>query len=111
MVVNLSFLVSMIPNKVASTSYFAFANSAVGRGGKVAPRVVHLTYRPGSTKTKKKPQKILLAGKGKGTLKPGRHINVGGQPLADLHLTLAQKFGIEDEHFNEAGTMTIQDLG
>lgn len=54
---------------------------------------------------------ILLAGKGKGTIKPGRHIDLGGQPLADLHLTLAQKFGIEDENFNKVGSMTIQDLG
>lgn len=54
---------------------------------------------------------ILIAGKGKGTIKPGRHINVRNQPLADLHLTLAQKFGIEDEHFNKVGSMTIQGLG
>ena len=54
---------------------------------------------------------ILIAGKGKGAIKPGRHINVGKQPLADLHLTLAQKFGIEDEHFNKVGSMTIQGLG
>jgi len=53
---------------------------------------------------------ILLAGKGKGTLQPGRHVNLGSQPLANLHLTLAQKFGIEDDHFNRAGKKRIQGL-
>lgn len=54
---------------------------------------------------------ILLAGSGQGSLKPGRHINTGQQPLANLHLSIAQKFGIEQDHFNGAGVSTIQELG
>ena len=53
---------------------------------------------------------ILLAGGGKGSLNPGRHIQVKKQPLANLHLSLAQRFGIESGDFNEVGRNTIDEL-
>jgi Protein of unknown function (DUF1552) len=34
---------------------------------------------------------VLLAGKGGGSLKPGRHLRFEGKPLANLYLTLAQR--------------------
>lgn len=43
---------------------------------------------------------ILLAGKGQGKLNPGRHIVCDPKtPHANLHLTLLQKMGIEQESF------------
>ena len=38
---------------------------------------------------------ILLAGKGNGTLKPGRHVRfAGGTPLTNLHLSLLDRMGV-----------------
>ncbi len=37
---------------------------------------------------------IVLAGKGGGTITPGKNTNFGGAPLASLHLTMAQKMGV-----------------
>ena len=54
---------------------------------------------------------ILLAGQGQGSLKTGRHIDVGSQPLSNLHLSLAQKFGIEEDNFNGIGQASIPELG
>lgn len=54
---------------------------------------------------------ILLAGNGQGRLQTGRHVETNNQPLADLHLTLSHKFGIEDAHFNNIGRTPIQQLG
>jgi len=54
---------------------------------------------------------ILLAGNGQGQIKTGRHIRVDSQPLANLHFTIAQKFGIEDPDFNGVGTRTLSELG
>ena len=53
---------------------------------------------------------ILLAGKGKGSLKPGRHLTAKKQPLANLHLTLLQKFGIDEQEFNGTGKSTVAEL-
>ena len=53
---------------------------------------------------------ILLAGRGQGRLNPGRHLSLSEQPLSNLHLTLAQKFGLGDEHFNNVGTDVIEEL-
>jgi hypothetical protein len=54
---------------------------------------------------------ILLAGHGQGTLKPGKHIVLKpGTPLAQLHLSLLHKFGIEDEDFNGAAKSTIGEI-
>ena len=60
---------------------------------------------------KKQDLPILLAGSGQGALKPGQHIALKPHtPLANLHLTLAQKFGIEADSFNHASTGTISEL-
>lgn len=53
---------------------------------------------------------ILLAGKGGGKLKPGRHIACkDGTPLANLHQSIAEKFEIYEqaESFNGVGTGLI----
>ncbi|HWA98299.1 MAG TPA: DUF1552 domain-containing protein [Pirellulales bacterium] len=55
---------------------------------------------------------IVLAGRGSGVLRPGEHVMLAEHsPLANLHLTLAQKFGCELDHFNEASTGTLAELG
>ncbi|MEP4079439.1 DUF1552 domain-containing protein [Haloferula sp.] len=54
---------------------------------------------------------ILLAGKGGGTLTPGRHIACKkGTPFANLHQSIAGKFGIyeQTESFNGVGTGLIK---
>jgi hypothetical protein len=51
---------------------------------------------------------ILLAGQGSGRLKTGRHVALAPHtPLANLHLTLAQKFGCEFDTFNGVSTGTL----
>ena len=39
---------------------------------------------------------IVLAGAGGGTLKPGRYTKIGGQPMSNLFLTMADQFGVSD---------------
>ena len=55
------------------------------------------------------PLPILLAGGGAGRLKGGRHISAGKKvPLANLHLTLLHKAGIEVETFGDStGTVEL----
>ena len=54
---------------------------------------------------------IVLAGRGHGTLKTGRHVVLEPHtPLANLHLTLAQKFGCEIDSFNGTSTGTLGQL-
>jgi len=44
---------------------------------------------------------LLVAGRGGGTLKPGRHVQCkSGTNLANLHLTIANAMGIETDKFN-----------
>jgi hypothetical protein len=51
---------------------------------------------------------ILLAGQGSGRLKTGRHVVLPPHtPLANLLLTLAQKFGCETDTFNGVSTGTL----
>ena len=55
---------------------------------------------------------IVLAGRGGGAIKPGRHIVCEPHtPLANLHLTIAQNYGVETDHFNHGSTGTISQLG
>lgn len=55
---------------------------------------------------------IVLAGRGGGSIKPGRHIVCEPHtPLANLHLTIAQNYGVEGDHFNRGSTGTISQLG
>ena len=61
---------------------------------------------------KKENLPIVLAGRGGGALKPGGHVVCDEHtPLANLHLTLLQKYGVETDHFNHASTGTIAQLG
>jgi hypothetical protein len=54
---------------------------------------------------------ILLAGRGRGTLRTGRHVVLEPHtPLANLHLTLAQSFGCEIDSFNGTSTGTLGQL-
>ncbi|HYF33912.1 MAG TPA: DUF1552 domain-containing protein [Prosthecobacter sp.] len=54
---------------------------------------------------------LVLAGRGQGRLTPGRHVRAPkGTPLANLHLTLLQKFGADAPDFNGASTGTIAGL-
>jgi hypothetical protein len=46
---------------------------------------------------------LILAGGGTGYLKGGRHINFKGTPLANLHLTLMDQFGV---HVDKIGDST-----
>jgi len=45
---------------------------------------------------------IILAGKGTGFLKGGRHVRFKDVPLANLHLTLMDQFGIQMEKFGDS---------
>jgi hypothetical protein len=45
---------------------------------------------------------IILAGKGTGFIKGGRHIRFRDVPLANLHLTLMDQFGIAMEKFGDS---------
>ena len=46
---------------------------------------------------------IILAGGGGGTLKGGRHLNVGkGTPLANLHVEMAQRMGVQVPKFADS---------
>jgi len=45
---------------------------------------------------------IVLAGKGAGFLKGGRHLRLKDVPLANLHLTLLDQFGVAMEQFGDS---------
>lgn len=45
---------------------------------------------------------FLLAGGGSGNLKGGRHTNLRGVPLANLHLTLLDQFGVNWERIGDS---------
>ena len=54
---------------------------------------------------------MILAGRGRGRLRPGQHVMLEPHtPLANLHLTLAQKFGCEIDSFNDSSTGTLAPL-
>ncbi|MHC4993637.1 MAG: DUF1552 domain-containing protein [Planctomycetota bacterium] len=54
---------------------------------------------------------IILAGRGGGTLNPaGRLVLDQATPLANLHVTIMNKFGIEGDSFNGLGTGPIDQL-
>jgi hypothetical protein len=47
---------------------------------------------------------ILLAGRGNGSLKGGRHVRYDGKPLANLHMALMDKYGVQvDKLGNSTG--------
>jgi hypothetical protein len=45
---------------------------------------------------------MILAGGGAGHLKGGRHIRFKNMPLANLHLTLLDQFGVHREHIGDS---------
>ena len=45
---------------------------------------------------------LLLAGGGAGNLKGGRHIRFKGAPLANLHMTLLDQFGVQCDHIGDS---------
>jgi hypothetical protein len=47
---------------------------------------------------------LILAGRGKGTLNPGRHFHVGGSetPMANLHLSLLDRMGVPAERLGDS---------
>jgi hypothetical protein len=54
---------------------------------------------------------VLLAGKANGAFKPGRHLRYGrDKPLADLHVSLLNTFGVPVEKFGDSKGR-IEDLG
>ncbi|MFC5051430.1 DUF1552 domain-containing protein [Rubritalea spongiae] len=59
-------------------------------------------------KTKNLP--LVVAGHGQGQIKTGSHLQLPSQPLSNLHYTLAQKYGIEDEDFNNTNSRSIPEL-
>lgn len=55
---------------------------------------------------------VILAGRGGGKLDVGRRVVLETQtPLANLHLTLAQKFGCEIDSFNGVSAGTVSSVG
>lgn len=54
---------------------------------------------------------VLLAGKGGGTLQPGRHLQFGNNmPIANLYLTLMQKMGMNVSSFGDDGNNALTEL-
>lgn len=54
---------------------------------------------------------IVLAGRGGGTLNPAGHLVLDqATPLANLHVTIMNKFGIAGDSFNGLGTGAIEQL-
>jgi hypothetical protein len=54
---------------------------------------------------------LLLAGRGKGTLKPGRRLRAAPKtPMCNLHLALMRRMGVEDESFGDS-TGVLEGLG
>lgn len=54
---------------------------------------------------------ILLAGRGGGAIKPGRHIQYsGGEPLANLHISLLQALGYPAQTFGDNGYRPLPGL-
>ena len=54
---------------------------------------------------------IILAGRAGGTIKPGGHVVLDkGTPLANLHVTIMNKFGIPGDSFNGLGNGAIDQL-
>ena len=45
---------------------------------------------------------ILLAGKGGGTIKPGRHLKVQPQPLNNLFLSMLDAMGVRQDRLGDS---------
>jgi len=53
---------------------------------------------------------VLLAGGGSGTVRPGRHVDVGNTPIADLYITLAAAQGLALPTFGLDGSRVLTEL-
>jgi hypothetical protein len=53
---------------------------------------------------------VLLAGRGGGALTPGRHVRYGGEPLANLFISLMQAMGVGVSTFGDDGTGPLPHL-
>jgi hypothetical protein len=45
---------------------------------------------------------VILAGKGGGTLKTGRHLRVNGDPMCNLYLSMLDRMGVKEERFGDS---------
>jgi hypothetical protein len=52
----------------------------------------------------------ILAGRGGGTITPGRHLDYGGQPMANLFIAMLQKLGVDISSFGDNGTGPLGQL-
>ncbi len=53
---------------------------------------------------------ILLAGRGNGTLKPGRHLKLEPQPLNNLYLSMLDRMGVKLDRLGDStGRLTKLD--
>jgi hypothetical protein len=53
---------------------------------------------------------VVLAGRGGGTVTPGRHVRYDGQPIANLFISLLQSVGVGLEHFGDDGSRPLPHL-
>jgi hypothetical protein len=50
-------------------------------------------------------------GRGGGQIETDRHVNVNGQPIADLYIALAKMMGVTLPRFGAEGTRVMANLG
>jgi hypothetical protein len=51
---------------------------------------------------------VIVAGRAGGAINPGRHLRFNGAPLANLHLTMAQAVGLNQQSFaNSSGVLNL----
>lgn len=53
---------------------------------------------------------VVLAGRGGGTVTPGRHVRYDGQPIANLFISMLQSVGVGMEHFGDDGSGPLSHL-
>lgn len=53
---------------------------------------------------------IVLGGRGGGTVTPGRHVRYGGDPVANLFISMLQSVGVSMEHFGDDGSGPLPHL-
>lgn len=53
---------------------------------------------------------ILLAGRGGGSINPGRHVRYDGDALSDLYIAMLQGLGVDIQEFGDDGTGPISGL-
>ncbi|QRN98201.1 DUF1552 domain-containing protein [Archangium violaceum] len=53
---------------------------------------------------------VLLAGRGGGTVTPGRHVRYGGKPVANLFISMLQSVGVNVNGFGDDGSAPLPNL-